>query len=277
MWAVPAWSPPRPSGTRPTARRSSSRPPRSSALRPSCCRELKRAGCPTPAPRVTSRSADAAAVVLDIGGGSTEIVTKAGGDILSVSLDIGCVRLTERFLPGDPPTAAEVAAAVQAIEAELDRAAEVIPPLADVSRSARLVGLAGTVSTLAAMELKLAGYDRERIHHAVLTAAAVRRWCDVLGAEPAGRAGSPPRLARGSTGRDLRRSAGVAGGHDPLRIRRVHRVGGRHPGRPRHVDAARTTARRRRPEGSLTSTSSAGGRSTGRRHLCAPAASRSPR
>ena len=56
---------------------------------------------------------DAAAVVLDIGGGSTEIVTKARGDILSVSLDIGCVRLTERFLPGDPPTATEVAAAVQ--------------------------------------------------------------------------------------------------------------------------------------------------------------------
>jgi exopolyphosphatase/guanosine-5'-triphosphate,3'-diphosphate pyrophosphatase len=127
---------------------------------------------------------DAAAVVLDIGGGSTEIVTKAGGEILSVSLDIGCVRLTERYLPGDPPTATEVAAAVQAIAAELDRAAEVVPPLADVSRSARLVGLAGTVSTLAAMELGLAEYDRERIHHALLTAAAVRRWCDVLGAEP---------------------------------------------------------------------------------------------
>jgi exopolyphosphatase/guanosine-5'-triphosphate,3'-diphosphate pyrophosphatase len=128
--------------------------------------------------------ADGAAVVLDIGGGSTEIVTKAGGDILSISLDIGCVRLTERYLTGDPPTVTEVTGAVQAIGAELDRAAEVIPPLAEASRSARLVGLAGTVSTLAAMELELAEYDRERIHHAVLTAAAVRRWCDVLGAEP---------------------------------------------------------------------------------------------
>jgi exopolyphosphatase/guanosine-5'-triphosphate,3'-diphosphate pyrophosphatase len=141
--------------------------------------------------------ADAAPVVLDIGGGSTEIVTKAGGDILSVSLDIGCVRLTERYLPGDPPTATEVAAAVQAIGAELNRAAEVIPPLADVSRSARLVGLAGTVSTLAAMELGLAEYDRELIHHAVLTAAAVRRWCDVLGAEPLAERARRPGLPAG--------------------------------------------------------------------------------
>jgi len=128
--------------------------------------------------------AAAGAVVLDIGGGSTEIATKVGREILSVSLDIGCVRLTERYLPGDPPTSAEVATAVQAMEAELDRAAAEIPPLADASRSAELVGLAGTVSTLAAMELGLAEYDRERIHHAVLTVAAVRRWCDVLGAEP---------------------------------------------------------------------------------------------
>ena len=61
---------------------------------------------------------DAAAVVLDIGGGSTEMVTKAEEEILSVSLDIGCVRLTERFLRGDPPTASEVA---DAVEANLDR------------------------------------------------------------------------------------------------------------------------------------------------------------
>jgi exopolyphosphatase/guanosine-5'-triphosphate,3'-diphosphate pyrophosphatase len=142
-------------------------------------------------------AADAAAFVLDIGGGSTEIVTKAGGHIFSVSLDIGCVRLTERFLPGDPPTATEVAAAVQAIQVELNRAAEVIPPLADESRSARLVGLAGTVSTLAAMELGLAEYDSERIHHAVLTAAAVRRWCDVLGAEPLAERARRPGLPAG--------------------------------------------------------------------------------
>ena len=58
--------------------------------------------------------------------------------ILSVSLDIGCVRLTERFLRGDPPTADEVSAAVSAIDRELDRAAREIPLLADAGGSARL-------------------------------------------------------------------------------------------------------------------------------------------
>ena len=99
-----------------------------------------------------------------------------------MSLDIGCVRLTERFLHGDPPTASEVADAVRPCT-ELDRAAVAVPPLAEAGRPRRLVGLAGTVSTLAALELGLAEYDRERIHHAALTAAAVGRWCDVLGAE----------------------------------------------------------------------------------------------
>jgi exopolyphosphatase / guanosine-5'-triphosphate,3'-diphosphate pyrophosphatase len=140
---------------------------------------------------------DAAVVVLDIGGGSTEIVTKAGEEILSVSLDIGCVRLTERFLHGDPPTASEVADATRAIGAELDRATEAVPALAEETRARRLVGLAGTVSTLATLELGLAEYDRERIHHAVLTAAAVGRWCDVLGAEPVAERARRPGLPAG--------------------------------------------------------------------------------
>ena len=91
-------------------------------------------------------------VVLDIGGGSTEIVTKVAGEIRAVSLDIGCVRLTERFLHDDPPATAEIAAAVHAIGSELDRAVEAIPLLGDTGTARRLVGLAGTVSTLASLE-----------------------------------------------------------------------------------------------------------------------------
>jgi exopolyphosphatase/guanosine-5'-triphosphate,3'-diphosphate pyrophosphatase len=128
---------------------------------------------------------DAAAIVLDIGGGSTEIATKVAGEVQSVSLDIGCVRLTERDLPGDPPGEAEVAAAVGTIAAQLDRAVTAIPTLGEPGQGPRrLVGLAGTVSTLAGLELGLAEYDRAQIHHAVLSLEAVARWCDVLGAEP---------------------------------------------------------------------------------------------
>ena len=124
---------------------------------------------------------DGAVVVVDIGGGSTEIVTQADGEVRSVSLDIGCVRLTERFLRGDPPSAAEVADAVGAIDHELERAVRVIPELARADPATRLVGLAGTVSTLAGLELGLADYDRDRIHGAVLTRQAVALWCEVLG------------------------------------------------------------------------------------------------
>jgi exopolyphosphatase / guanosine-5'-triphosphate,3'-diphosphate pyrophosphatase len=128
-------------------------------------------------------AAGAGVVVLDIGGGSTEIVTKPSDTIASVSLDIGCVRLTERFLRRDPPSEGEVSAAVAAIARELDRATQVVPALAGLGPASRLVGLAGTVSTLASLELGLVAYDRERIHHAVLSLPAVVRWCDILGAE----------------------------------------------------------------------------------------------
>jgi exopolyphosphatase / guanosine-5'-triphosphate,3'-diphosphate pyrophosphatase len=67
----------------------------------------------------------------------------------------------------------------------LERAAAAIPALVEAARARQLIGLAGTVSALAGLELGLAEYDRERIHHAVLPVASVARWCDVLGAEPA--------------------------------------------------------------------------------------------
>ncbi len=122
-------------------------------------------------------------VVLDIGGGSTEIVTAPAGEISVVSMNLGCVRLTERCLVHDPPTAAEEAAAVEVIGDELTRACLAAPVFGNLPATRRLVGLAGTVSTLAALDLGLADYDRDAIHHYVLTLDAVEGWCRDLGRE----------------------------------------------------------------------------------------------
>jgi exopolyphosphatase/guanosine-5'-triphosphate,3'-diphosphate pyrophosphatase len=124
-----------------------------------------------------------ATAVIDIGGGSTELALRVESAVRTVSMDIGCVRLTERYLYGDPPLDHEVRAAEAAIGEELARAVRVVPALGSLGAGDRLVGLAGTVSTLAMLELGLSAYDRARIHHSVLTRGAVERWCTVLGAE----------------------------------------------------------------------------------------------
>jgi exopolyphosphatase / guanosine-5'-triphosphate,3'-diphosphate pyrophosphatase len=114
-------------------------------------------------------------LVVDIGGGSTELVTELAGSIAAYSMDIGCVRVTERFLRHDPPEAAEITKAREYINQQISRALEQAPEL--VQATGRLIGLAGTVSTLAALEQKLTVYEREALHHAMLTADAVDRWC----------------------------------------------------------------------------------------------------
>jgi len=119
-------------------------------------------------------------VTIDIGGGSTELVTSAP-ELRAVSLDLGCVRLTERLLHHDPPTSAELEAAVAFVHAQLDRAAAQLPALG--SPGLTLVGLAGTVSTLGALAQGLVHYDRERIHHFVLEGPVVVQWCDRLASE----------------------------------------------------------------------------------------------
>ncbi len=99
--------------------------------------------------------------VLDIGGGSTELVTRTeAGSVVGESMDVGSVRLTERYLHDDPPTARQAAQAEQDVEAALGRLSL---PLDDVGT---LVGVAGTVTTLAAMVLGLDRYDRELVHRA---------------------------------------------------------------------------------------------------------------
>lgn len=110
-------------------------------------------------------------VVVDIGGGSTELVARRDGkgEVRAESLEIGSVRITERHLHGDPPTAVEVAAAERDIDAALDAAV-----LGDIGT---LIGVAGTVTTMVAMALDLAEYDRDRIHLARLPAEDLLRSC----------------------------------------------------------------------------------------------------
>ena len=102
-------------------------------------------------------------LVTDIGGGSTEFVDGSA----HISVNIGCVRITERRLHGDPPTDAEIAAATADIDAALDTVAAVVP----VTEAKTLVGLAGSVTTIAGIAFGLDHYDSERIHHSRVSAA----------------------------------------------------------------------------------------------------------
>ncbi|MEU5904409.1 Ppx/GppA phosphatase family protein [Micromonospora sp. NPDC047467] len=119
-------------------------------------------------------------LVVDIGGGSTEFVVgdRAGGVRAAVSVDIGCVRMTERHLPGDPPTPEQIDAAQADIAAAVDRALAVVPG----RDAATLVGLAGSVTTVVAIAEGLREYDPERIHHARVSYEAVAQvTADLLG------------------------------------------------------------------------------------------------
>ncbi|HYK28534.1 MAG TPA: Ppx/GppA phosphatase family protein [Streptosporangiaceae bacterium] len=111
-------------------------------------------------------------LVVDIGGGSTEFVLGSdanAADLAGISVDIGCVRLTERHLRSDPPTEAEVTAAIADIDCALVDVAGAI----DATHARTLVGLAGSVTTVTAIALGLPVYDPGKTHHARITAASV--------------------------------------------------------------------------------------------------------
>jgi len=132
-------------------------------------------------------------LVADIGGGSTEFVLGPPGGYggagsppvrgglrgvvpPNYSVNIGCVRMTERHLHGDPPTAREIAAATADIDVALDAVADAVP----VPEAKTLVGLAGSVTTVAAIAMGLPAYDAARIHHARVGAADVHAVTDAL-------------------------------------------------------------------------------------------------
>lgn len=124
-------------------------------------------------------------VVVDVGGGSTELAIGRQGDVRAMSLDIGCVRLTERILHHDPPTEGELKAASEVIDRALQEASTCGLALEAVSPGCRLVGLAGTVATLAMLQQQLVRYDRAKVHHFLLLWEQVERWRNVLAGETA--------------------------------------------------------------------------------------------
>jgi exopolyphosphatase / guanosine-5'-triphosphate,3'-diphosphate pyrophosphatase len=133
-------------------------------------------------------------LVVDIGGGSTELILGDGAAPRAmVSLDIGCVRLFERHLRGDPPAAAEVAALRADVAAHLDGAAAALDPAA----ADRVVGVAGTVTTVAAIALGLDAYDPRRIHRSTLAAADVAATAGKLAAMTVAERAAMPVMARG--------------------------------------------------------------------------------
>jgi exopolyphosphatase/guanosine-5'-triphosphate,3'-diphosphate pyrophosphatase len=109
-------------------------------------------------------------LVMDIGGGSTELVLGSAEVEAAASVDVGCVRLTERHLVDDPPTPEQVAAARADVEEALARAEKVVP----VAKAATAIGLAGSVTTVAALALELPSYQAERIHLSRVSAQQVR-------------------------------------------------------------------------------------------------------
>lgn len=112
-----------------------------------------------PAGRVTTP-----ALVVDIGGGSTEFVLGETAPEHAVSVDVGCVRMTERHLVADPPTRSEIAAAQADIDDAVAQAAQSVP----FAEAGSFVGLAGTVTTVAAMAMDLPAYDESVLHGSVI-------------------------------------------------------------------------------------------------------------
>lgn len=138
---------------------------------------------------------DAAApqLVMDLGGGSTELILGGAGTDSAYSMNIGCVRLFERHLAEDPPTAAQIAA----LRADVDDAFSEAAQHVDVSAARTLVGVAGTITTVAAATLDLDRYDRDRIHGASLSPAQIAQTAQRLVAMPSAQRAELPYMHPG--------------------------------------------------------------------------------
>lgn len=131
---------------------------------------------------------DAPFLVVDLGGGSTELVLGSTEPQAAHSMDVGCVRMTERHLAGDPPTVEQIAAATADIHAAIDRAAAEVP----LGEARTLVGLAGSITTVTAHALGLDHYDPRAINGSVLELdVAIASCTSLLAATYAQRAALP--------------------------------------------------------------------------------------
>jgi exopolyphosphatase/guanosine-5'-triphosphate,3'-diphosphate pyrophosphatase len=136
---------------------------------------------------------DQRTLVVDIGGGSTELILGRREPEAMLSLDVGCVRLHERHLHSDPPTAAEVAALRADADAHLARVTGVLDP----SSAERVVGVAGTITTVTAIGLGLDAYDPGRIHRSSLRADEIAAVAGKLAAMTVAERAALPVMAKG--------------------------------------------------------------------------------
>jgi exopolyphosphatase / guanosine-5'-triphosphate,3'-diphosphate pyrophosphatase len=139
---------------------------------------------------------DQRTLVVDIGGGSTELIIgrpRSQEPEAMVSLDVGCVRLHERHLHDDPPSAAQVAALRADAAAQLARVAGVLDP----ASAELVVGVAGTITTVTAIALGLDAYDPRRIHRATVSAAQVAATAEKLAAMTVAERAALPVMASG--------------------------------------------------------------------------------
>jgi exopolyphosphatase/guanosine-5'-triphosphate,3'-diphosphate pyrophosphatase len=115
-------------------------------------------------------------LMVDLGGGSTEFVRGTDDVEQARSVDVGCVRMTERHLRDDPPTASQTEAAIADIEAAIDQAAEAV----GFQGVSTLVGLAGSITTITAHALRLTSYQPDKIHLSQLPASRIIDACTSL-------------------------------------------------------------------------------------------------
>ena len=172
-------------------------------------------------------------LVVDIGGGSTELVLAADGEVaFATSLDVGCVRITERFLGSDPPSRPELAAAGAYVRS-------LLPPL----EAGSAIGVAGTVTTLATLDLGDAEYDPARTHGHRSSLASVEEQLERLAAMTTDERVAVHGHRAGPRLRDRRRDRRPARGDDGVRSRGDRGVRARRP--PRRRVRGRGAARAR--------------------------------